>query len=296
VGEKSDKHLLDRRLAGLAGRQHGVVSRAQLVGLGLSDEGIRKRVVAGRLHRLHRGVYAVGHPAVTQQGRWLAAVLACGPGAVLSHGSAAQLWGLPWRQKGRIDVTVPGTGGRRRRRLVVVHRSPLPADEVATKDGISVTSPSRTLVDLADYGRRRALERAIDEAAFLRLDSTGVVPRQGRRGKGLLADVLARHEPGSTRTKSNLEEAMLAMCRAHELPQPEVNADAEGYESDFVWRGQRLIVEADSRAAHLTQAAFEKDRLRDADLTAAGWRVIRVSDTRLLTQPEAVGAQLRRLL
>jgi very-short-patch-repair endonuclease len=296
VGEKSDKHLLDRRLAGLAARQHGVVSRAQLVGLRLSDEAIRKRVVAGRLHRLHRGVYAVGHPAVTQQGRWLAAVLACGPGAVLSHGSAAQLWGLPWRQKGRIDVTVPGTGGRRRRRLVVVHRSPMEANEVVVQDRIPVTSPSRTLVDLADYRRKRPLERAIDEAAFLRLDSTGVVPRHGRRGSGLLAEVLERHEPGSTRTKSNLEEAMLAMCREHELPPPEVNADTEGYESDFVWRAQRLIVEADSRAAHLTQAAFEKDRLRDADLTTAGWRVVRVSDTRLLTRPEAVGAQLRRLL
>jgi very-short-patch-repair endonuclease len=241
-------------------------------------------------------VFAVGHPAVTQLGRWLAAVLACGPGAVLSHGSAAQLWGLPWRQKGRIDVSVPGTGGRSRRRLVVVHRAPLRTGEVTTKDGISVTSPSRTLVDLADYRRKRPLERAIDEATFLRLEVSGVVPRQGRRGNGLLAEVLARHEPGSTRTKSSLEEAMLALCRRYELRQPAVNAYVEGHESDFVWRAQRLIVEVDSRAAHLTAAAFEKDRARDADLTVAGWRVVRITETRLLTRPEAVGAQLRRLL
>lgn len=294
--EKVDKHSVDARVAALAARQHGVVSRAQLVALGLSDDRIFRRVVAGRLHRLHRGVYAVGHPAVTQHGRWLAAVLACGAGAVLSHGSAAQLWGLPWRQKGRIDVTVAGTGGRRRRRLVVVHRAPLGPGDAWTKDGIPATSPSRTLVDLADYRRRRPLERAIDEAAFLRLDSTGVASRQGRRGSGLLAEVLARHEPGSTRTKSDLEEAMLALCRRHGLRQPAVNADTEGYESDFVWRAERLIVEADSRAAHLTQAAFEKDRLRDADLIAAGWRVVRVTEKRLLTRPDELARQLRRLL
>ena len=294
--EKLDKHPGETSVARLAARQHGVVSRAQLSALGLSDDGISRRVRAGRLHRLHRGVYAVGHPAVTQHGRWLAAVLACGEGTVLSYGSAAQLWGLPWRQKGRIDVTVPGTGGRRPRRLVVVHRAPLRTDEVTTKDGIAVTSPGRTLVDLADYGRRRPLERAIDEAAFLRLDMSGAIPRQGRRGSGLLAEMLQRHEPGSTRTKSSLEEAVLALCRAHGLPQPEVNADTEGYESDFVWRAERLIVEADSRAAHLTQAAFERDRLRDADLTTAGWRVVRITERRLLTQPEPVGAQLRRLL
>jgi predicted transcriptional regulator of viral defense system len=295
VVEKSDKGRLDRRLAGLAARQHGVVARAQLVALGLSDEAIRKRAVAGRLHRLHRGVYAVGHPAVTQHGGWMAAVLACGPGAVLSHGSAAQLWGLPWRQK-RIDVTVPGSGGRQRRRVVIVHRARLEPNEVTNRDGIPVTSPGRTLVDLADYGRVRALKRAVDEAHFLRLDMSDMTPRRGRRGSGLVAAVLERHQPGSTRTKSDLEEAVLAMCSRFGLPEPEVNSDTEGYESDFVWRAARLILEADSRAAHLTPAAFERDRLRDADLTAAGWRVVRVTERRLLAQPDVVAAQLRRLL
>lgn len=226
----------------------------------------------------------------------MAAVLACGPGAVLSHGSAAVLLGLPWRPNKWIDVTVPTPGGRAKRRLVIVHRSSVAPSERTTKDGIPVTSPSRTLVDLADYGRRRPVERALDEAAYLRLDVGGLKPRQGRRGSGLVAELLARHDPGTTRTRSDLEEIFLALCRDQELPEPEVNADIEGYEADFVWRRQRLIIETDGHGAHGTRAAFEADRVRDAELVAAGWRVVRVTYRRLLTKPQAVGTQLCRLL
>jgi very-short-patch-repair endonuclease len=296
MGKKLVEHPIDGRLAELAARQHGVVSRAQLAALGLSDPAISKRVQAGRLHRLHRGVYAVGHTRLTREGRFMAAVLACAPGAVLSHGSAALHWGLPWRETQRIDVTVPTPGGRGRRRLVIVHRARLEPGERTTKDGIPVTSPSRTLVDLADYGRSRPVERALDEAAYLRLDVSALKPRHGRRGSGVVADLLARHDAGTTRTRSDMEEIFLALCRDHGLPEPQVNTEIEGYEADFAWPPQRLIIETDGHGAHGTRAAFERDRLRDAELVAAGWRVVRITYGRLLAQPQAVAAQLSRLL
>ncbi|HEY8770933.1 MAG TPA: type IV toxin-antitoxin system AbiEi family antitoxin domain-containing protein [Thermoleophilaceae bacterium] len=289
-------HPVDGRIAELAARQHGVVTRTQLMRPGFSSTAVDKRVRAGRLHRLHRGVYAVGHTRLSREGRFMAAVLACGPRALLSHGSAALHWGLPWRQNKWIDVTVPTPGGRRRRRLVVVHRARLEAREVSVKDGVPVTSPSRTLVDLADYGRSRPVERALDEAAYLRLDVSALLPRQGRRGSGVVAELLARHDAGTTRTRSDMEEIFLALCRDHGLPEPQVNTEIEGYEADFAWPPQRLIIETDGHGAHGTRAAFERDRLRDAELVAAGWRVVRITYGRLLAQPQAVAAQLSRLL
>jgi very-short-patch-repair endonuclease len=283
-------------VARLAARQHGVLSRAQLVKLGLSEAAIATRVRTGRLHRVHRGVYAVGHPLLTGHGRFMAAVLACGKAAVLSHGSAALVWGLPWPDPGRVHVTIPPPGGRAPRALVVVHRARLGQGEATRRHRIPVTSPSRTLVDLADVGRSRALERALDEASYLRLDLSGLRPKRGRKGSGLLARVLADHQPGSTLTRSQLEERFLSLCRAHGLAPPGVNRRIEGYEVDFAWREPRLIVETDGHAAHGTRAAFERDRVKDAELTTAGWRVVRVTHRRLADQPEAVLAQLVRLL
>jgi very-short-patch-repair endonuclease len=167
---------------------------------------------------------------------------------------------------------------------------------VAMRDGIPLTSPARTLIDLADVVPRRALERAIDEAHYLGLDLAGLPPRRGRRGFGVLASVLREHQPGSTRTRSGVEERMLALCRREGLPRPRVNSLIEGYEADFSWADQRLIVETDHRQSHSTPGAFERDRLRDADLMVAGWRVLRVTDRRLKTEPRAVARQLRALL
>lgn len=296
MGHKRAQDPSDRQLAELAARQHGVVSHAQLLSLGISSSAMAKRAKAGRLHRLHRGVYAVGHPLLTRYGHFMAAVLSCGPGAVLSHGSAALLWALPWRESPRVEVTVPTRGGRRTRRLVVIHRAGVEPHEATTCHRIPVTSPSRTLIDLADYGKRRPLERALDEAAYLRLDLSGLRPVHGRRGSGLLAEVMAQHTPGSTRTRSHLEERFLAFTRRYELPRPKVNARVEAYEVDFLWRERRLIVETDGHCAHGTRAAFERDRTKDAELTAAGWRVVRITDRRLRMQPRAVAAQLLRLL
>jgi very-short-patch-repair endonuclease len=191
--------------------------------------------------------------------------------------------------EGRMDVTAP-TG--RKRPGLIVHRAGLEEGEVTKRAGISVTKPARTLIDLADVAPRRTLERALDEAEFLRLDCTGLAARRGRRGAGTLCSVLAVHAAGSTRTRSELEERFLALCDKHNLPRPKVNVYVEGYECDFVWREQRLIVETDGAAAHGTARAMRRDPIRDAELMIAGWRVWRVTYERLLREPEAVAEQL----
>jgi very-short-patch-repair endonuclease len=259
-----------------------------MLALGLGKSAIGEWVSKGRLHRMHRGVYAVGHLNMTRNGHFMAAVLACGGKAALSHFSAAVLWGLV-SDEGKIHVTTP-TGGERPG--LVVHRAGLEEGEVTKRAGIAVTKPARTLIDLADVAPRRTLERALDEAEFLRLDCAGLAPRHGRRGAGTLSSVLAVHAAGSTRTRSELEERFLALCDKHNLPRPEVNVYVEGYECDFVWPDQRLIVETDGAAAHGTARAMRRDPIRDAELMIAGWRVWRVTYERLLREPEAVAEQL----
>lgn len=289
--DQSTEHPLEQRLAILARRQHGVVAHAQLIALGLSRSAIGVWVKRGRLHRVHRGVYAVGHLALTRYGRFMASVLACGEGAALSHFSAAVVWGILEGEGQAIHVT---TEKRRRVRGVVTHEAPLQGERVR-RFGIVVTTPARTIVDLADVvSRRRILERAIDEAEYLRLDWTGAAPRRGRSGSGLLASVLAVHEPGSTRTRSELEETFLTFCDSRGFRRPEVNCGIEGHECDFVWRDERLIVETDGAQAHETERARQRDPVRDADLQIAGWRVIRIPSVRLARGPDAVEKQIRR--
>jgi len=280
----------------LAARQHGVVTREHLRELGVGENAIDARVKSGRLWRVHRGVYAVGRPTLTLKGRFLAAVLSCGPSAALSHIAAAVLWGLLPERGPRIDVTVPRGGQRGRRGALIIHRAALPEADVTTKDGIRVTTPARTLLDLADVLTTRQLERALDEGSYLRLDITRLRPRHGRRGSGVLASALAKHDPGATRTRSELEERMLGLCHRFRLRTPEVNAKVEGYEVDFVWREERLIVETDGWQAHGTRGAFERDRRRDADLLAAGWRVLRISYARLEREPDWVAERIGEAL
>jgi very-short-patch-repair endonuclease len=287
---------VDHAVAALAARRHGVIRRSELNALGLDDRAIGRRVRAGRLHRVYRGVYAEGHPRLTPQGGFLAAVVACGHGAVLSHSSAAALWGVLPEGGPRVDVTVPRSSGRSRRGAMIVHRSPLGTHEVTRKEGIPVTTPTRTMLDLAAVVSRRELERAMDEAAYLRLDLGGLEPRRGRRGGAAISRVLAEHRAGATRTRSELEERVLALCRRAALHAPEVNAKVEGFTVDFAWRAQQLILETDGWQAHGTRAAFERDRRRDADLTIAGWRVLRVTWARVTREPQAVAAQLSALL
>ena len=289
---QSTEDQADQRIAELARRQHGVVRRAQLKALELGDDAIDWRVRKRRLHRVHRGVYVVGYRHLTRNGAFMAGVLACGEGAALSHFSAAVLWAMLNDGGGAIHVTADA---RRRRPGLVLHEAALGGEDISKRAGIPVTSPARTLIDLADVARRRTLERAIDEAEYLRLDCAGLAPRHGRRGSGVLSSVLAVHLPDSTRTRSVLEELLIAACDKHGLPRPEVNVYVEGYECDFVWREQRLSVETDGAAAHGTPRARQRDPTRDAALMAAGWRVWRLTYELLFTNPEAVADQLTGL-
>ena len=270
-----------------------MVSRRQLVALGFSPRGIEEWVRTGRLLRLHRGVYAVGHDRLRIEGRWLAAVIACGPGAVLSHRDAAQLWEIRQSSASMIDVTVPSQNGRLRRRGIRVHRSGrLTSDEVTTRSGIPVTSVARTLLDLADMLDTQALRRAVTEAEYTnRLDVTSlnavVQNSPGRRGRQVMDAVHGRRH----RTRSPLEDRFLRLMERHGVEEPRTNAWIAGYEVDFIWTRLGLVVELDGVAAHTTRAALNADRLRDRRLWRAGLRTIRLT-SEALEDPEAVLADL----
>ena len=283
----------DRAIAAIARRQHGVIAIRQLAALGLAQRTVSHRVAAGRLHRVHRGVYAVGHPLVSARGRYMAAVLACGPGAALSHAAAAALWELRPTTATKIDVTVATAGGRRQSDLRV-HRVPtIGPGEVITHEGIPVTTPARTLLDLAATLSSRALERALDQAEIQRLTDYPALEALARarprhRGAAKLRAALVTHAAGTTLTKSDLEERMLALCRANGLPRPRVNAYVEGLEVDFLFARHRVAVETDSWRYHRTRRAFERDRARDATLASAGYRTLRFTDHQIEAEPRTV--------
>ena len=270
-GMRAQTTPLDVSLARIANRQHGVVSRAQLVALGFDRGAIARRVESGRLHRLYRGVYAVGHTVLSSHGRRLAAVMACGEGAVLSHRSAAALWGLRPSSAARVDVTVPRTSGVRSTARIVVHR-PTRGVETTRLDGIPVTTPMQTLADLATALPRRSLEKAAENAEAARLLDLDRL-NDAHPGAHRLLAVVDEHDLG-TYTRSETEDAFLELCDRYEIPRPLVNSRVEGFEVDFCWPDDRLIVETDGRH-HATRAAFEDDRARDALLTSIGWRVMR---------------------
>jgi very-short-patch-repair endonuclease/predicted transcriptional regulator of viral defense system len=289
----------------LAERQHGVIATAQLYSLGLSQTQVATRARNGWLHRLHRGVYAVGHRRVSRHGLWMAAVLACGEGAVLSHGAAGELWKLSQSTEGAtngLDVTIPSQRGVLVRPGLVVHRVPsLRLEETTRHEGVPVTTPARTLLDLALELPRRELERAIDEAERLRLcrqaDLEAIIEAHfGRAGAGALRRVLETHRIGTTLTRSELEERFLALCRRHRLPGPGVNVPLLDYVVDFLWPEARLIVEVDGRATHGTRRAFQADRDRDSRLAVAGYRVLRFTWWDVTRRPAVVADRVRRLL
>jgi predicted transcriptional regulator of viral defense system len=293
----------DALIARLAGRQHGVVARRQLLAAGFASGAIERRLARGSLHPLHRGVYAVGHTVLTRQARWLAAVLASGAGAVLSHRSAATLWALGGWARRLVEVTVPRA--QRARPGIELRRGPLPDDEWTVRDGIPVTTVPRTLFDLAAVTDARTLERAIAEAEVRRLHDplslAEIAARHPRRpGAATVRAVLAAERLGSGVTRSALEERFLALVDAAALPRPETNAHVpcrDGLvEVDCIWRAQRAIVELDGHAFHSSRAAYERDRARDRGLVAAGWHVARVTWLQLEREPDAVAADLARLL
>jgi very-short-patch-repair endonuclease len=264
----------------LAASQHGVVSRRQLLDAGLSSTVVRDRLRGGRLIRLHRGVYAVGHRQLRREGHWMAAVLAAGPGAALSHRAAAALHGIGTSAGARIDVTAPE---RRRLESVRAHRAILHADDVTIVDAVPTTTVARTLLDLAGTHAPERLRKALNEAERLHLLDVTEVQRaiertKGRRGPSHTALTTALAElanHGTSHTRSTLEDAFLQLLRRAALPSPEANAYIEGMEVDALWRSERLVVELDGYANHHTRGAFQHDRERDAKLLLTGYRVLR---------------------
>ena len=289
----------DKAVAALAERQHGVVSRAQLLELGVGAGAIKHRVAVGRLQPLRRGVYAVGHRESRAEAWWMAAVLAGGPGTVLAGRSAAALWRMRDSERATVEVISP-----RRVELpgIAAQRTVVAADEVMTRRGIPVTTPARTLLDLAAVVSYDELEHAFDEAEYRRLTSPtslgALVARYPRRkGTKAITRVLDNHRRnGETVTRSLLERRFLALVRDHRLPRPEINRITKHGELDAHWPDQRLIVECDGFAAHGTRKAFEGDRARDRRLTVAGWRVIRITWRQLTEDGPAIARELATLL
>jgi very-short-patch-repair endonuclease len=269
----------ERVIADLAANQHGVVAVRQLAAAGLPDYSVTRRVKAGRLHRLHRGVYAVGHTSLSFEGRCMAAALAVGGEAVVSHRSAAAVWGILRPHAGRIDVSVPGSGGRRKRHGITIHRShSLIAGVTTRRNGIAVTKAARTLRDLHRTSPEPVFKAAVRRALDLRL----------------ITEEELDQEPDLTR--SELERLFLHLCRRYRLPQPEVNVRLGRYEVDFLWRAERVTIETDGFRHHRNRAAFEADRSRDAHLQGLGYRVLRFTYRQVRDEPRQVVEALRALL
>jgi predicted transcriptional regulator of viral defense system/very-short-patch-repair endonuclease len=295
---------VDVELAELARRQHAVVNRRQLLRMGLGRRAIERRLEAGRLHRLHDGVYAVGHRLIPRDGWLMAAVLASGPEAVLSHRSAAALWGLRGYPEGAVHVTVPrkSTSSKQIRR----HVSRVPGDERAAREGIPVTTVPRTIFDLAATEDVDAVISMLREAEYLRrwdrLSLWDLVERYpGRRGVRKVRFALERlkkEPPG--RKRSKLEERFAPFLRRHRLPLPRFNdwilLEPKRYQVDCHWPGTGQVVELDGWEGHNTRSAFREDRARDRRLRVAGYTVTHITWNQLDDEPLAIAADLRALL
>ena len=274
----------------LARRQHGVVDRSQLRAAGVTDSAVRHRVARGRLHPVYRGVYAVGRPVVGRHGRWMAAILACGELAVLSHVSAGVLWGL-LRFMSRIDVSVPLNIRRSHRELTVHRRTAAVMAESVRRDGIPVTAVSTTLIDLALVLDRDALEAAIGEAdrlglidpEALRLAAGGA---GGRPGAGVLAAVLDRDT--FVLSRSRLERWFRPIAGRAGLPQPLGNCRVNGYNVDFYWPDLGLVVETDGLRYHRTAAQQNRAYQRDQQHYVAELTPLRFSHAQIRFEPEYV--------
>jgi very-short-patch-repair endonuclease len=267
----------DTLVARIAARQHGVVSLEQLMAAGLTPEAIKWRVRTGRLFRIHRGVYAVGHPGLTHHGRWKAATLALGSRAVLSHRSAAELWGLLRPKGGDPQVSLPYPASPLKRFGIRIYRSrSLAAARTTSREGIPVTMPAQTLADLARVATAAEVRRATRAAE--------------KRGLPL--------DPGhvSDKTESDLERDFLTICRTHGVPEPEVNVTIGPYRVDFLWREERLVIETDGYIYHRGRRAMREDNDRDIDLELRGLRVTRIDDSRIAEDPAGVAKVVLGLL
>ena len=290
--------LTDLALRELAASQHGVLTLDQLRERGLSERAIRDRAAGGRLRRVHRGVYALDR--LDQRGRWMAAILACGERAVISHRSAGALHGLVGEGLA-VDVTAP-RGARRGRAGIAMHGRTLPPDDVTLGDGVPCTAPMRTLLDLAGTIDAGALNRAIARSEELRIFDLAAVEQLLARtrhlpGRAALASAVANFDAPSAATRSPAEKRFLVAIRRARLPQPSVNVwiplpEGGGYRPDFLWRERWLIVEIDGRSYHARRAAFEHDRRRDRRLRLLGYETVRYAAREVSRSPAAVVAEL----
>ncbi|MGH2955228.1 MAG: type IV toxin-antitoxin system AbiEi family antitoxin domain-containing protein [Solirubrobacterales bacterium] len=283
-----------RGLWALTARQHGVVTRSQLLGLGFSVKAVDHRIARGRLHPVHRGVYAVGRPELTTHGRWMAAVLACGPEAVLSHECAAALWEIRPDRGGKSDVTVPAGVLRRHPGVRLRRTRRLDQAERDRRHGIPVTTPIRTLIDIATRLERNPLEAAINEA-----DKRGLADPEALR-----AAVEESSLPGAAKlrrlldrttfvlTDSELERLFLPIARRVGLPPPQTRRYVNGFKVDFHWPDLGLVVETDGLRYHRTPAQQARDRLRDQAHTAAGLTQLRFTHAQIRFAPRHVEGTL----
>jgi len=276
VGDKCAK--ADVAVAVIAGQQHGVVTIAQLRAAGLGRHAVDFRVERGWLHRVHHGVYAVGHPPVSREGRYMAAVLALGSGAVLSHASAAALWGLlpPKKAEGPVHVSLPSPNGRRRRSGIRVHRTTFAPGELTRRADIPVTNPSRTILDIRGTLEPKLVRQALGEAQH----------RRYRLDPRLEAE----------RARSDLELDFRKFVRRHRLPPAEINVSVGRFTVDFLWRSHRLVVETDSYEYHHGSVAFEDDHERDLALRRLGFRVLRYTGRQLVNEANLITEEIRRYL
>lgn len=286
----------------LAERQHGVIANRQLLELGIGEGLVFRRQEAGLLIPLYRGVYALAHKRITREGRWMAAVLACGPGAVLSHFNAGCLWGI-CGSYGRIEVLRQAggfrPGGHYGVRLHQTRR--LHSYEVTLEKGIPVAAMERVLLDLAGRTDAKRLERVVVQAyksGKLDWGRLGriVTRRRGCKGVGKLRQIVLEVEPEALETKSVSEIDFLALCRKAKLPTPAVNVLVEGHLVDFLWSTQKVIVETDSWSYHGDRPTFEKDRQTDVDLIAAGYDIHRTTFKMLERNPDPFLNNVHRAL
>jgi predicted transcriptional regulator of viral defense system len=306
VDKSARQHSRDWRIASLCRAQNGVVTLGQLEAEGLTRQGVRERVVSGRLHPVHQTVYSLTPRVMTQRGVFMAAVLACGPDAVLSHRSAAYLWGLVDSWEEPIDVTAPNRRGRSPDGVAAHRDSSLQPIDKTIHFGVPCTTVARTVLDYAGVEPEWKVRKAIAQGEILGiLDKAKLrsLLKRSRRRRGVarLRLILDTIHPQTKRTRSELERLFLEMCAKREVAEPGVNiwllgTNGKRYQADFLWRDQGLIVECDSRRFHDTDSAFVADRKRRQQLELAGWRVSQCTWEEVEHEPRRLAETVRALI
>ena len=294
--KRRTRAAIEAAIAEIATQQRGLVRLEQLVALGLDRRAVTRLVRSGRLHRIHRGVYAVGHAALSREARWLAASMASGEGAALGRRSAGLQWGVSRHHAPLIEVVVPRQR-RAQRGIQLLTSRGLHADDVTMHDGIPVTTVARTLVDLTDVLTPHQLTRVIREAEFRRLfdaadTAAAMVRARGRHRLGVLEQAIAMYLDGAGGTKSANEDAFVPLAHRAGLGEPRSNARVAGIEVDFSWPGLPLVVEIDG-GQHALLPIRRDDDWRDDWLRGAGYTVLRFSEFELAQRPEGIVAALR---